>query len=46
MKNLSDAEKWKRLADYDLTQGASALGEETKAKAGEIAETLIALRQD
>ncbi|OIO39056.1 MAG: magnesium transporter [Candidatus Omnitrophica bacterium CG1_02_49_16] len=40
MKNLSDAEKWKRLADYDLTQGASALGEETKAKAGEIAETL------
>ncbi len=40
MKNLSDAEKWKLLADQDLTQAASAIGDEAKAKAGEIAEEL------
>lgn len=40
MKNLNDAERWKRLADKDLTQAASAIGDETQAKAGEIAEAL------
>ena len=40
MKNLSDAEKWKQLAEYDRTQAASAISEETQASAGKIAKEL------
>ena len=40
MKNLSDAERWKLLADYDRTQAASALSQESESGAGKIAEAL------
>lgn len=40
MINLSDAEKWKLLADQDKTQAASLMTDQTKEKASEIAEEL------
>src|SRR3989338_7530969 len=40
MSKLSDAEKWKLLADYDATQAASVIGGESQAQAGKIAEKL------
>ena len=40
MSPLSDSEKWKILAESDLTQAASAINEESQAKAAEIAEDL------
>src|SRR3989344_799951 len=40
MKPMTDAEKWKVLAESDLTQAASLMGEEAPAKANEIAEKL------
>src|SRR3989344_8449548 len=40
MKPMTDADKWKVLAESDLTQAASLMGEEAPAKATEIAEKL------
>ncbi len=40
MKPMTDTEKWKVLAESDLTQAASLMGEEAPAKANEIAEKL------
>ncbi|MBI3315802.1 MAG: magnesium transporter [Candidatus Omnitrophica bacterium] len=40
LKRLTDAERWKILAESDLTQAASALGEEAPEKAGGIVEQL------
>ncbi len=40
MSPLSDAEKWKLLAKFDLNQAASSLGAESRAKAEAMAEAL------
>jgi magnesium transporter len=40
MKRLSDAERWKLLANYDANQAASDLGEKAPEQAAEIAEDL------
>lgn len=40
MQNLSDAEKWKLLADSDATQAASILGGGSQEKASDIADEL------
>ena len=40
MRRLTDTEKWKVLAESDLSQAASLMGEEAPTKANEIAEKL------
>ncbi len=40
MKKLTDAQKWKQLAEYDINQAASELGEQPSEKAARIAGEL------
>lgn len=40
VKNISDAEKWKLLADYDATQAASEFGDKSPQSASKMAQEL------